>query len=248
MLFLRSQIFLIAFHVSILLQMIFWTPVLLFLSRRNGWNVAKFWAWSSLWLHNKILGTRFDFRGLENIPKEGGFIVACKHQSTWETYTILPFLEDPSYILKRELMFVPLFGWFAAKMKVIAVNRGKRGEALRAMSLEAKKQYTKSRQIIIYPEGTRRAAKAPAAYKYGVTHLYKEISPKVLPVALNSGMHWPRNSFFLKQGTIVMEFLEVIEPGLHRNEFAAQLENTIEKKTAELIEESENDPKYINSL
>lgn len=228
--------------------MVFWTPVYFFMSKRNGWNVVKFWGWTSLWLHNKILGTRFDFRGMENIPEEGGLIVACKHQSTWETYAIAPFIKHPSYVLKRELMFLPFFGWFAAKMRVVAVNRGKKGEALRSMTSQAKQQYADGRQIIIYPEGTRRTAKAPPSYKYGITHLYKEIAPRVLPVALNSGLHWPRNSFSLTQGTVVMEFLPVIEPGLSRDEFSKKLEKVIEGKTADLIAEAESDPEYLGSL
>ena len=209
------------------------------MSRQNGWKVVKFWGWTSLWLHNRILGTRFDFRGTDHIPNEGGLIVAAKHQSTWETYAIVPFLRDPSYILKRELMFLPFFGWFAAKMKVVAVNRGKRGEALRSMTINSGQQYLDNRQIVIYPEGTRRMAKAPPNYKYGITHIYCEIGARVLPVALNSGVHWPRNSFSLKQGTITMEFLEVIEPGMAKDAFSAKLETVIETKTAELIAEAE---------
>lgn len=244
---LRSILFLIAFHVSIVAQMIFWLPSYFFMKREDGWKVVRFWGWSSLWLHHVIVGTRFDFRGVENIPGEGGMIVASKHQSTWETYAILLFMKDPSYILKRELMFLPLFGWFAYKMKVVPVNRGKKSEALKAMTKVAKEQLENGRQIIIYPEGTRKMAHAGPSYKYGVTHMYKTIGPRILPVALNSGLFWPRRGLSLKQGTVVMEFLKVIEPGLSEKAFANKLEKVIEDKTAELVAEAEKDPVFLNS-
>ena len=248
LIFLRSLLYNFAFYISITLQMIFWTPVFFILPRSDGWKVVKFWALSCLWLQNKIVGTRFEFRGTENIPPSAGLIVAAKHQSTWETFTILPFLDDPSYILKRELMFIPLFGWFAAKMKVVPVNRGKRGIALASMTVHAKRQYQDGRQIIIYPEGTRKAPYAPPTYKYGITHLYTEINPRVLPVALNSGLFWRRNSFMRYPGTIIMEFLPLIEPGLKKDAFSRTLEETIETHTAKLLAEAENDPEFKKAL
>jgi len=151
------------FYLATAVQIIFWTPVFFFLPRNEGWKVVKFWALSLLWLQHKIVGSTFDFRGIENLPKSGGFLLVAKHQSAWETYTVLPFLADPSYIIKRGLIYVPFFGWMAWKMNVVPVDRGKRGIALASMTKHAKRQYNDGRQIIIYPEGTRKAAGAEPA-------------------------------------------------------------------------------------
>ncbi len=235
----RSLIFMAAFYSAIVIQMVFWTPAFFFMKREDGWKVVRVWAWINLWLQNRIIGTRFDFRGLENIPRGEGVIVASKHQSTWETFTTLLFLEDPSYVLKRELMYIPLFGWFAFKMRMVPVNRGKRNKALKGLIREAKKQYDNNRQIIIYPEGTRRNAYAPPAYKYGITRMYQEMNANVLPLALNSGMFWPRRSLSHERGLIILEFLDIIEPGMSPKKFSATLEKRIEHKTAQLLAEGE---------
>lgn len=237
MIVLRSLLFQIAFYLSNTVQMVFWTPVFFVIPRWLGWRIVRAWSLSHLWLHHWIVGARFSFRGLENIPKDRPFIVASKHQSSWETYSVLLFLDDPSYILKRELIFIPLFGWYAAKMRVVPVNRGKRSEALRAMAQQAQIQYREGRKIIIYPEGTRTEPGSEPKYKYGITHLYRELDAVILPVAVNSGLFWPRKSFLLYPGTIVMEFLPVIEPGLSKEEFALELQNRIETATDALLAE-----------
>lgn len=240
----RSVIFNIVFLVVTALQLVFWLPVYFFLKREDGWKVVKTWAWISLWLQHFLIGTRYEFRGVENIPKTGGFILASKHQSSWETYTMVPFLSDPSYILKRELMYVPIFGWFAWKMKVISVNRGKKSEALKDMTATAKQQYEDGRQIVIYPEGTRKFVTDEPNYKYGITHIYANANARVLPVALNSGLFWPRRGWMLYKGTCVLEFLPIIEPGLEPKDFAKKLETVIEDKTNALIEEASKDPEF----
>jgi len=239
----RSVIFNVLFILMTALQLLFWLPVFFFLPREDGWKVVKGWAWLTLWMQHILIGTRFEFRGTENIP-EGGFILASKHQSSWETYTMVPFLSDPSYILKRELMFVPIFGWFAMKMKVIAVNRGKKSEALKEMAYTAKEQYESGRQIVIYPEGTRKRVYEEPAYKYGITHMYTHANARVLPAALNSGLFWPRRGWMLYKGTCILEFLPVIEPGLEAKDFAEKLETMIETRSNKLIQEAANDPEF----
>lgn len=238
MLFLRSLAFNAAFYLTTLFQMVFWTPVFFFLPHDLAWQIPRSWARVNLWLQQVLTGARFEFRGLENIPRDRNFIVACKHQSSWETYTGLLFFDDPSYVLKRELMFIPLFGWYAAKMRVVPVNRGQRAKALASMAVHSAVQFAGNRQIIIYPEGTRTQAGAKPNYKYGITHLYTELGATVLPVAVNSGLFWPRQSFLRYPGKFVMEFLEPIGPGLSRDEFAAALQERIETATARLIAET----------
>ena len=244
MMTLRSILFVVLFNLSTFVQMIFWTPVFFFLKREDGWKVVKLWGLSALWMQHFLIGTRYDFRGLEHLPTDGGFVIAAKHQSSWETYVMLLFLNDPAYVLKRELMFIPFFGWFAQKMKMIPVNRGKRSEALKAMNREASRQCAEGRQIIIYPEGTRKLAYAEPAYKFGITHLYEKIGVPVVPMALNSGLFWPRHGMRLFKGTTILEFLPPIEPGLRANDFTKRMIDTIETKTGELLAEAQNDPEF----
>ena len=241
-LFLRSLIFHILFYISNAFQMIFWTPAYFLIPRPLAWRIVRLWGRSHLWLQQLCIGSTYEFRGLENIPKDRPFIVASKHQSAWETYTVLLFLDDPTYILKRELIYVPLFGWYMAKMNVVPVDRGTRSKALKSMTVGSRKQYHDGRKIIIYPEGTRTRPGADPKYKYGITHLYKELDATILPVALNSGLFWPRNSFMLYPGKIVMEFLPPIEPGMEPEVFSAELENKIESATDKLIEEAASSP------
>lgn len=242
MLLLRSLAFNFAFYLSNAIQMIFWMPVFFLLPRHLAWKVVRMWAYSHLWLHHVICGTRFDFRGMENIPDGGDLLVASKHQSSWETYTTLLFLLDPSFVFKRSLTYVPLLGWYMAKMKLVPVDRGKGASALNSMTENARRHLAEmDRQIIIYPEGTRTMAGASPNYKYGIVHLYRELQVPVLPIALNSGLYWGRRDFILHPGTIVMEFLPPIAPGLAKEEFAARLQAEIETATARLIAEAAHD-------
>ena len=242
MVLLRSLIFQLLFFLSNALQMIFWTPVFFFLDRPTAWKIVRLWAKSHLWLQAWIIGSSYEFRGSGNIPRGQPFLVASKHQSNWETYTTLLFFDDASFVLKRELMSVPLFGWYLSKMQLVPVDRGKRSEALASMALNAAPQYREGREIIIYPEGTRTFPGAPPAYKYGLVHLYGELQATVLPIALNSGLFWPRKSLFLYPGKIVMEFLPPIGPGLSREQFALEIERRIETATNRLLGEAADSP------
>jgi 1-acyl-sn-glycerol-3-phosphate acyltransferase len=143
--------------------------------------------------------------------------------------------------MKRELMWIPFFGWFSWKAGMIPVNRGKRSQALAELSVSVRQELARNRQIVIFPEGTRRAPGAEPSYKYGVTHLYVETSAVVLPIALNSGLFWPRRSFRRFPGTVIVEVLDPIAPGLSKEDFAAKLQQTIETATARLITEGERE-------
>lgn len=219
--------------------MIFWLPVFFIMPKKHAWKVAKLWALSHLWLQYLVCGTRADFRGLSNVSFDTNQLVASKHQSAWETYTMILFFKDPSYILKRELMWIPVFGWYAAKMKVIPVNRGQRSLALASMTRNTAAYMAEdARQVIIYPEGTRTRPGTHLRYKYGTTHLYSELSVPVQPVALNSGLYWGRRGWLVHPGTIVMEFLEPIQPGLDKEAFAERLQTLIENASAKLNSEA----------
>ncbi len=236
---LRSVLFNLLFYLNLLVLLTAAIPTLLLPRGGILWFV-RVWARSNHWLLRNICGIRFELRGLEHIPA-GPLLVASKHQSAWETFALFPLFADPAFILKRELMWVPLFGWFACKAQMIPVDRGARSQALAAIAARARIELAKHRQIVIFPEGTRRPPGAPPNYKYGIVHLYSETGVACLPVALNSGLFWPRRSIRRYPGTIVAEFLEPIAPGLDKKVFADQLQQAIEAATARLVAEGEKE-------
>jgi 1-acyl-sn-glycerol-3-phosphate acyltransferase len=233
----RSVLFNVLFYLNLLVLMCLALPTLV-LPRRAILEVVRFWARSNSWLLRIVCGVTFELRGLDKIPP-GPLLIAAKHQSLWETFALVPLFADPAFILKRELMWLPFFGWFARKAQMIPVDRGARSQALAAIGVRAKIELARNRQIVIFPEGTRRPPGAVPSYKYGVVHLYAECGVACLPIALNSGLFWPRRSLRRYPGTIVAEFLEPIEPGLEKQVFFEHLQQTIETATARLIEEGE---------
>ena len=231
----RSVILNVLLYVNFLAQAVLYTPLLL-LPERFIWPACMVWFRSSLFLHRAITGTREDLRGLERIPP-GGLIIASKHQSAWETLRLALLVPRPTFIVKRELLFVPLFGWYLWKLGMIPVARGKGSVAIDSMIAAATKRIAEGRQIIIFPEGTRRTPGAPPAYRRGPTRLYEALGVACLPIALNSGLFWPRRAPH-RRGTILLACLELIPPGLDPETFAETLETRIETATAGLIAES----------
>jgi 1-acyl-sn-glycerol-3-phosphate acyltransferase len=231
----RSLLFNLAFYVN-LVVLLFGALVTILLPRRAVLGMATLWGIVSVWLLRVICGTRVEYRGLENLPK-GPLIVAAKHQSTWETFALLWLFEDFTFIVKRELMWIPIFGWCMAKGRMVPVDRGGGSQALDAMTKRAAEEIRSGRQLIIFPEGTRRAAGAEPRYKFGVAHLYGEIGVPCVPVALNSGLFWPRRRFLRYPGTIVVEFLKPIPPGLGKDAFFQRMQSDIETATARLVAE-----------
>jgi 1-acyl-sn-glycerol-3-phosphate acyltransferase len=236
MLVLRSLLFNIAFYVNLVVWLIALVPTVV-LPRRALIAGVKGWGRSSLFLMRTIVGTRMEVRGAERIPK-GALLVAAKHQSIWETFALLPLFEDPCFVFKRELMWLPFFGWYLLKGGMIPVDRGARSAAMKSMNEAARRELGEGRQILIFPEGTRRAPGAEPAYKYGIAFLYDETGASCLPVSLNSGVFWPRRKFIRRPGTIVIEIGEPIAPGLDKATFFARLRDEIESTTARLVEEA----------
>ncbi len=229
----RSLLFNVAFYLNTFIQIIFYMPVLL-LPRRYIWIAVRSWAAANHWLLKWICGIEHEIVGFEKVPA-GGIIVASKHQSAWETFTIAAMMPDPTFVLKRELQWIPLFGWYTLKARLIPVNRGARQAALDQIVQIGRERMKENRQIIIYPEGTRRPVGAEPAYKFGVAHLYGELNVPCVPVALNSGLYWPRRSLRFTPGRVRMEFLDPIMPGMEKTEFFKRLENEIETATARLV-------------
>ena len=231
----RSLLFNVLFYVTTTLFVVIGSP-LLFAPRDWAMAALKVHSNFELWLLRTIVGTKIEVRGEENIP-QGPCLVASKHQSAWETFALIPLFSDPALLMKRELFWIPFHGWFSRKFQMIPVDRDKGPSALRRMLREAKKRIDDGREIIIFPEGTRRPPGAPPDYKTGIILLYDTLGVPCLPVALNSGLFWPRRSVIRRPGTIVVEILRPIPPGLPRDEFLRRLEAAIEGASGRLLVE-----------
>ena len=238
MLFVRSLAYNAVFYLNLIVQMLFWTPFYFLAPRHMAWIVPKFWSNSSLWLLAKVAGTRSRIVGLENLP-DGPFILAPKHQSFWDAIAFFPYLKDPLYILKRELLWIPFFGWYVMKMRMVPVNRGKRSIALKQVMARTREEMRSGRQLIIYPEGTRRAPGAEPSYKWGIVELYAELGMPVVPVAHQAGLFWPRRKFLRHPGTIDARFLKPIPAGLGKEEFLNRLMAETEAACDEMLVEIE---------
>jgi len=232
----RSIVFNLAFYLVLFVYLIVALPTLLMPRGALIWLV-KNWSRMNFRLLRWICHIHYEVIGAEKIG-HGPLLVASKHQSLWETFALMTVFDDPAYILKRELIWIPFFGWCAWKAQMIPVDRGAGSAALAAMTERAKAEVERNRQLIIFPEGTRRAPGAEPKYKFGVAHLYSEIGVPCLPVALNSGLFWPRRSFRRYPGTIKVEILDPIAPGMDKQAFFARVQNDIETATARLVAQS----------
>jgi 1-acyl-sn-glycerol-3-phosphate acyltransferase len=232
----RSLLFNILSYVTTTLFVVIGSP-LLFAPRRWAMAALAIHGRFELWLLEVIVGTKLEVRGREKLPN-GACLVAAKHQSAWETFALIPLFRDPALLMKRELFWIPFHGWFSKKFEMIPVDRDKGPAALRRMLREAKARIADGREIIIFPEGTRRAPGAPPDYKTGVILLYEALRVPCVPVALNSGLFWPRRSLIRRPGTIVVEFLDPIPPGLPKAEFLKRLTEAIETASTRLLAEA----------
>ena len=195
-----------------------------------------------VWLLRLIAGTRLEVRGLEHVPP-GPCLIAAKHQSAWDTFALIPLLRDPAVVLKAELAQIPLYGWFCRKFEHIIVSRDRAAVALKKMMADGQERVAQGREILIFPEGTRSPPGAPPDYKPGIVALYEALAVPCVPMALNSGLYWPRRSLLRHPGTIVVEFLPAIGPGLDRRAFKAELERQIETASTRLIAEAAASPR-----
>jgi 1-acyl-sn-glycerol-3-phosphate acyltransferase len=236
LIFLRSLAFNILFYVNLICWLIIGIPT--FVMRRSGvlW-LARSWARTNNVLLRAVCGVRVEYRGVEKLPR-GALVVASKHQSMWETFGLLPLFDEALFILKQDLLWIPMFGWYLRKAGMIGVDRVAAGRALIAMTRRAGEQVRLGRQLIIFPEGTRRPVDAPPVYKPGIAQLYADSGVPCVPVALNSGLIWPRRSFLRYPGTLIIEFLDPLPTGLKRREFMALLSERIETATNRLVAET----------
>ena len=236
MLVLRSIAFNVLFYVTLAVLMIGGLPMILF-GRLAVHHVTKAWSTLSLKLLKCVCGLEIEFRGVENVTK-GGCIIASKHQSALETFALTQHVGDCAFILKKELTQIPLFGLYLKATEQIAIDRSSGRAALQQAIQDAKRVLAQGRKLIIFPEGTRTQPRAAPNYKLGIVQIYTATGATCVPVALNTGLFWPRRSFLRRPGKIVIEFLEPIQPGLDKKSFFALLQERIETASTSLIEES----------
>ncbi len=231
---LRSLLFNAFFFGWTLLVGLLCLPVLLLpWPRVNAFG--RWWSGTLLGALRLLCGLQGEFRNAERIPA-GACIVAMKHQSAWETLAAPRLLRAPAFVLKQELMRIPVFGWYLARCRMLPIDRSGGGKALKDMVAAAQARAAEGRPIVIYPEGTRRAPGDPPAYHPGVAALYLALNLPVVPVALNSGLFWRRQAFAKRAGTITLEVQEVIPAGLDRRTFMRTLQERIETASRRLAE------------
>jgi 1-acyl-sn-glycerol-3-phosphate acyltransferase len=233
---LRSALYNVCFYALTIVLLFAALPAL----RQGGEAIerhARRWVRLSIELLHRICGTEVEFRGLENVPA-GPAIIASKHQSALDVLALILVVPRFSFIYKRELDSVPLFGAYLRACGQISVDRKKRGGVLPQLVSAAKEKFEENRRLVIFPEGTRRPVGAPPLYKAGVARLAEATSATCIPVALNSGLFWPRRRFIRRPGKMVVEFLPAVSSGLDRDEFMRALQTQIETATNRLIAEA----------
>ena len=233
MIVLRSAIYLVCFYLWTLPISLVYLPLLL-LPRRVMVPFAKIWSQGVLGMMRVIVGVKWKVEGLENLPAKP-YILAAKHQSAFETFALPLLIGDPAFVLKRELTWLPFFGWYLAKTGVIAIDRSAGTKALKEMVKGGEMAKEQGRAIVIFPEGTRRPVGSPPVYHSGVAMLYGALNVPVVPMALNSGLCWGKRAFTKHAGEITFRILPPIAPGKNRKVFMAELETCIETATSELV-------------
>lgn len=232
MLVVRSLAFNTLFYLLTALIAVVCLPALV--SQKGALAVAQFWGRMSLRLLRLVGGTQVDFQGLENLP-DGPLLIAPKHQSTLETIALTVPFANFAYVLKRELMWIPLFGWYLGRSGMVPIDRSKGARTMAVLNEAAAKAIGEGRRLIVFPEGTRRPVSAPPLYKQGLSHLYVALGVPCVPVALNTGLFWRRRGFLRMPGRAVIEVLAPIPPGLDRLDFLAQVQQRIETGSNALI-------------
>ena len=231
---LRSVLFVAVFYLWSSVVAVGCTPLLL--GPTSG-LLVMFRIWSrGVTALLPICGIRVEVRGREHVPT-GAALVAPKHQCMLDVFAQLGVLPAAAFVMKKELMLIPWFGWYAVRAGAVVVDRDAHASALRKLVREAKNRFTRNRQVVIFPEGTRTPPGEEGDYKPGVAALYRELGVPVHPVATNSGAHWPPHGFVRRPGVIVFEYLEPIPPGLKRADFMRLLKARIETASVKLLAE-----------
>jgi len=232
----RSLLSTTIFFVWAIIIGVLMIPAMLILPRHIFKIFVTTWALGNSFILRIISNIEVEIRGKEFIPTEAA-IIASKHQSEWETNIFLYLLKDPVYVIKKELMYIPGYGQFAQKMGMIFIHRRGHARALRSLIKQAKVAFQDNRSLVIFPEGTRVKPGKKVPYRTGVFGIYTECKVPIVPVVLNSGLHWPAKSFRKYPGIITIEFLPHIPPGLEKEEVIEKLQNCMERASDKLLSE-----------
>ena len=230
---LRSLIFVALFYIWSVLVAV--GCALFVLPAPRSWTTEMMRVWAKgIFVLLRICDIRVEVRGREHMPT-GAAVLAPKHQTMFDVFAQFALLPDACFVMKKELMWIPFFSWYALKAKMIVVDRAGHSAALRKLVKDSQERFADARQVMIAPEGTRVVPGAAPDYKPGIAALYREIDVPVHPVATNAGVHWPRSGFLRKPGVIVFEYLEPIPPGLKRAEFMRTLQDRLETASNALL-------------
>ena len=232
MILLRSIVFVIWFYLTMAFWGLWYMPAVALGHDRFIWHSMRNWGKATIWGLRWIVGVKITFEGLEHLPK-GAALIASKHQTTLDTVLPAQFVSEPVFVVKKELIKMPVFGFYMKRM--IPVDREAHAKALKDMLRAARVVIAKGRQIVIYPEGTRQELDAPTDYKPGIAALYKDLGLPVTPMALNTGLVWKPSGLIRRPGTVTIKYLPPIPPGLSREDFMRELENTIESESQALL-------------
>ncbi len=207
-------------------------------SRRASQILSQQWAQAALYLLRKTSGIQSHIRGYQHISKTP-VIYAVKHQSAWDTFMLRAMFGDATFVLKRQLYFIPVFGWFLWRTGNIGIDRKDGKNAMNEIITQSQKYVAEGRSIIIFPEGTRTQVGADTRYKMGITRLSEALQIPVVPVALNSGKYWPKSLLKKRSGNAVIEFLPAMPPaGSAKDAWLDDLKQRIETATVKLLEQA----------
>ncbi len=233
---LRSLVFNV---VSVVLHVLLLAYMLVLLPLPRQWMQAavRLWTWIMRAGLKLIVGLELEVRGRDNLPP-GPVVIASNHQSAWDTFVFYLLLDDPNYVLKKELTWIPLWGWYARKCGAVVVDRAGGAAALKQMVRDVADRMAKGRQVIVFPEGTRTAPGTHRPYQPGIAAIYKQVAAPVVPVAVNSGLFWGRRAFVKQPGTVVLQFLPAMPKGLERDAFMDELHARIDTAADALVAEA----------
>ncbi len=231
---LRSVAFILSMYIGMAVMAAYYIPL-------TVWD--RVWAYRAVnaycryvrWIASWMIGLRSEIRG--EVPQDE-VVIASKHQSFFDIILIVSVVPRPKFIMKKQILWTPIVGWFAKRIGCVPVDRGKRSLAIKKMVADVKSGDAPPGQLIIFPQGTRVAVGAYASYKVGTAVLYGETGQAIVPAATNVGVFWPRRGVMRKPGLAVLEFLPPIEPGLDRRDVLARLERQVETASNNLMEEA----------
>ena len=231
---LRSLVFIISIYIGMFFMALAFTPLAI-VNRRYAFAAIHTWCNFVRWMARWMVGLRTEVRG--EIPT-GEVLLASKHQSFLDIILIVSVVPRPKFIMKKQIKWTPIVGYYAHRIGCIAVDRGKRGAAIRKMVTDVASGAALPGQLIIFPQGTRVAPGAHLPYKIGTAVLYSETGQACVPVAANVGLFWPRRGIYRKAGLAVIEFLPQIEQGLSSDAFMARLSTSVEQASDALMAEA----------